>query len=167
VVNIFPFPPVPTITQNSDTLFCSVTSGVTYQWFLNGNPQTQTTQYIIITPADSGSWYVVVTDVDSPFCSATSDTLQIPVGITEAMSSDFLTIYPNPNNGIIQIKFIRGMPADGKLEIFNTLGEKILSKEIAAGEKEIKLNVKNLVAGVYVVRMEGEKTNLSGKFVKE
>ncbi|HLG34110.1 MAG TPA: T9SS type A sorting domain-containing protein, partial [Bacteroidia bacterium] len=165
-VNMYPFPPIPTITQNGDSLICSITSGVSYQWFLNGVPQTQTTQYIIVTPADSGSWYVVVTDVDSPFCSTISATLQIPVGIIEMMYSDYLSVFPNPVTDELSITGYSFF-AKAEITIYNTLGEKILSKEIAAGEKEVKLNVKNLPAGIYVVRITGEKTNLSSKFVKQ
>ena len=65
-----------------------------------------------------------------------------------------LTIYPNPvNSGKIYITTKSSL--DKKVEIFNVLGKKVLETTITSKE----LNVSNLSAGVYIIKIkEGEAT---------
>jgi len=89
------------------------------------------------------------------------------VGIDElGEGENGISLFPNPATDELSVNGFL-FSAKTEINIYNTLGEKILSKEIAAGEKEVKLNVKNLAAGIYVVRINDEKINWAGKFVKE
>jgi len=65
-----------------------------------------------------------------------------------------LTIYPNPtNSGKIFISTKSSL--DKKVEIFNVLGKKVLETIITSKE----LNVSNLTAGVYIIKIkEGDAT---------
>ena len=65
-----------------------------------------------------------------------------------------LTIYPNPtNSGKIYISTKSSL--DKKVEIFNVLGKKVLETIITSKE----VNVSNLTAGVYIIKIkEGEAT---------
>ena len=65
-----------------------------------------------------------------------------------------LTIYPNPtNSGKIYISTKSSL--DKKVEIFNVLGKKVLETVITSKE----VNVSNLTAGVYIIKIkEGEAT---------
>jgi hypothetical protein len=65
-----------------------------------------------------------------------------------------LTIYPNPtNSGKIYIS--TKLSLDKKVEIFNVLGKKVLETVITSKE----VNVSNLTAGVYIIKIkEGEAT---------
>jgi hypothetical protein len=65
-----------------------------------------------------------------------------------------LTIYPNPtNSGRIYIS--TKLALDKKVEIFNVLGKKVLETVITSKE----VNVSNLTAGVYIIKIkEGEAT---------
>jgi hypothetical protein len=65
-----------------------------------------------------------------------------------------LTIYPNPtNSGKIYIS--TKLSLDKKVEIFNVLGKKVLETVITSKE----VNVNNLTAGVYIIKIkEGEAT---------
>ncbi|HLG35645.1 MAG TPA: T9SS type A sorting domain-containing protein [Bacteroidia bacterium] len=90
--------------------------------------------------------------------------LCLPTGIDNQTNSSDVAIYPNPSADEL---IISGAFSKGEINIYNALGEKILSREIAVGEKEVKLNVKNFTAGIYVVRISDEKLHWAGKFVKE
>ena len=65
-----------------------------------------------------------------------------------------LAIYPNPvNSGKIYITTKSSL--DKKVEIFNVLGKKVLETIITTKE----VNVSNLAAGVYIIKIkEGEAT---------
>ncbi len=65
-----------------------------------------------------------------------------------------LTIYPNPvNSGKIYITTKSSL--DKKVEIFNVLGKKVLETVITSKE----VNVSNLAAGVYIIKIkEGDAT---------
>lgn len=65
-----------------------------------------------------------------------------------------LTIYPNPvNSGKIYITTKSSL--DKKVEIFNVLGKKVLETVITSKE----VNISNLAAGVYIIKIkEGDAT---------
>lgn len=67
---------------------------------------------------------------------------------------DGLAIYPNPtNSGKIYITTKSSL--DKKVEIFNVLGKKVLETVITSKE----VNVSNLAAGVYIIKIkEGDAT---------
>ncbi len=65
-----------------------------------------------------------------------------------------LTIYPNPTSGG-KIYISSKLSLDKKVEIFNVLGKKVLETVITSKE----VNVNNLTAGVYIIKIkEGEAT---------
>ena len=65
-----------------------------------------------------------------------------------------LTIYPNPvNSGKIYITTKSSL--DKKVEIFNVLGKKVFETVITSKE----INISNLAAGVYIIKIkEGDAT---------
>jgi Secretion system C-terminal sorting domain/Beta-propeller repeat len=82
----------------------------------------------------------------------------------ESAKQNGVALYPNPCMDEISIS---GFSFIKKLSVYNIVGEKILSKELAVGEKEIKLEIKNFPAGIYIMKLQGERMNWAGKFVKE
>lgn len=73
---------------------------------------------------------------------------------TQEPTIEGLTIYPNPTNtGKIYITTKSSL--DKKVEIFNVLGKRVLESVTTSKE----LNVSQLVAGVYIIKIkEGEAT---------
>jgi hypothetical protein len=73
---------------------------------------------------------------------------------TQEPTIEGLTIYPNPvNSGKIYITTKSSL--DKKVEIFNVLGKKVLESVITSKE----VNVSNLAAGVYIIKIkEGDAT---------
>jgi hypothetical protein len=65
-----------------------------------------------------------------------------------------LTIYPNPTSSG-KIYITTKLSLDKKVEIFNVLGKKVLETVITSKE----VNLSNLTAGVYIIKIkEGEAT---------
>lgn len=74
------------------------------------------------------------------------------VGISTPSSGSSFIVYPNPATDELSViseqSFEKSM-----VSIYTMLGEKIIQKEIAAGEKQITLNVKILPAGIYFLTL--------------
>ncbi len=61
-----------------------------------------------------------------------------------------ITIYPNPNNGILNIQTGTTLE-NGSIEIYNVLGEKVYSEKIK--EQNTQLDISNLSNGIYQARV--------------
>jgi hypothetical protein len=67
--------------------------------------------------------------------------------------------YPNPFNPSTQIKFTLPKSSNVKIEVFNSLGQKIrvvLNQKINAGANTIKFNADNLPSGIYYYRIKSD-----------
>jgi PKD repeat protein len=65
--------------------------------------------------------------------------------------------YPNPFNPYTKIKFSLPETENVKIEVYNTIGQKItslLSKTLTAGSYEVMFNGENLHSGVYFYKLE-------------
>ncbi|HLG35646.1 MAG TPA: T9SS type A sorting domain-containing protein [Bacteroidia bacterium] len=161
----------PFLYNGTDNLQVLAVKG--YQPAVANTPVTPRWYYTNISPAPARARrYFGDTAISSTTNLATTQytsnvrlTLSITTGAVEIISGA-LHSFPNPAINELTVNGF-SFSGNGELTIYNTLGEKILSKEIAAGEKEINLNVKNLAAGIYVVKVNGGKLHWAGKFVKE
>ena len=73
------------------------------------------------------------------------DLIVSGVGLEEHTTEVF-TIYPNPATSILNVE------GEGLAEIYNTLGQLVISENVNGNAQ---LNVNNLESGVYFVRMNG------------
>jgi len=124
------------------------------------------------TPNTEGSFTFTIRCTDSSNPAKTDDqeyTVVIGTGTgipgeETQTPSNFALIgnYPNPFNNSTVIKFRLADPADVTLEIFNVLGQRMLtlySGNMSAGEHELVWNGENASSGVYFYRpTAGEKT---------
>ena len=68
--------------------------------------------------------------------------------------------YPNPATDKLNVRFSYNTTMHN-IEIYNMLGEKVLSVNFLANDKEGEIDLKNLTAGVYFVKLkEGESSTL-------
>jgi len=74
-------------------------------------------------------------------------------------SQESITLYPNPTNGIVHIKNAEGF----QVEVFNILGKVVLNKAHITSQET--LNLSNLTAGVYYVKLQNENTTEVKKVV--
>ncbi len=80
--------------------------------------------------------------------------------------SNTITISPNPVTGELKIQNAKFKIEN--IEVYNTLGEKILSQRLAANnQKQIVIDVSGLPPGIYFVKVKGENGDGVAKFVKE
>jgi hypothetical protein len=161
IVNVNPLPTVGLSTSN--TLICEgesatlTASGASNYTFNPGGPGAN----IIINPTVTSTY--TVSGADANGCS-NSTTITQSVGICAAISAkgsldEGITIYPNPTNGILTIQ----SPAlvQKKVEVYNSIGQSILSFELQTTDCELNLSV--LPNGIYFVKIG----TASKKIIKE
>lgn len=63
-------------------------------------------------------------------------------------------IYPNPSNGSFHLNFSSLGRYESKVMIYNTLGANVKSVVLSAGIQNTEINIENLAAGSYIVRIQ-------------
>ena len=68
--------------------------------------------------------------------------------------------YPNPFNPTTNITFALPKPENVKIEVFNTLGQRVetlVNKKMQAGYYNVDFNATNLASGVYMYKIDAGK----------
>ena len=165
----------------SDTEFCAGscisftnlstpdTTQASHQWhFYGANPSVSldnNPQNICYSTA--GSFQVKLVMVSSLI--SRSDSFMVNVipctGISEVPASDLpFTISPNPFDDLVTLHFKERQNAKCVLEIFNSIGEKLLEKKIIS--EGLSLDLSALTQGIYFVSVKTEKGIFIEKIVK-
>lgn len=156
--------PLASISQNGGTLTASP-AGMSYQWFLNGNPITGATAQTY-TPTASGNYSVQVTNQQG--CSKLSEAVPFTfVSLSKPLWSEAVKFAPNPVGD--HFRLLIDLPQADRfgLEIVNQLGQKVWASEIGAGEAQ-SYRVAQLPAGLYyLVIMHQTEGSERIVFVKE
>lgn len=140
---------------------------VTYQWYLNGNgivgAESQT-----FDPITDGVYTVVVTDTNG--CEAESAPFNYSsLGISQNVLEGKVTIAPNPFSENTTITFETIESGYLNMELYNSIGQKVLSienKEISAGKYSYQLNAVNDVSGIYILKVEFNNNCFSYRLVE-
>ncbi|MDZ4845116.1 MAG: T9SS type A sorting domain-containing protein [Chitinophagales bacterium] len=119
----------------------------------------------IINNLCAGNYSVTVFDANNCF---KSDSLAVAAltGINDAPDDFAVSIFPNPAQDEIRLN-ISGQLAGKNLnaEVYNKLGEMVLTTGII--HSETKININALVSGVYLLTVRSEGIDKTLKFVKE
>ncbi|MBI9037815.1 MAG: T9SS type A sorting domain-containing protein [Bacteroidales bacterium] len=89
------------------------------------------------------------------------------VGIEYLIDTESLNIFPNPFSKTTEVDFNLSEQQDVSLCVFNIIGEIVYKSDegkIEAGNHKIKINRKNLIAGVYFLRISIGKKVVTQKF---
>jgi uncharacterized membrane protein len=68
-----------------------------------------------------------------------------------------LSIYPNPNNGMVKLKLMETANADVTVKVYNIMG--VLAKTLTLNHKDLtekQLDLTSFASGVYLVQVETE-----------
>jgi len=154
----YQLPIAPSITANGSIL--SISSTLTIQWNLNGNPLSGENATSIETANHGdGSYTVTVTDANG--CSATSTPVVIQgggVGIQETSEINY-DIFPNPATTAFTITTSSTEPIEIKLT--NTIGQLIDVKWLSG---TLVWNIEQLDAGIYYLQTT---TGSQKRFIKQ
>ena len=141
-----PFPSVPVITQNFNTLTSSAPTG--NQWLLNGviipGAVTQT-----ITITQTGNYTVAVT-VNG--CTTLSPVFQVVViGINE-IPSGAVSVYPNPVNDQLNIELKDGIHIS-EITIKDIAGREVYSQKLALTPTKVVVSTTKFRSGTYLLEL--------------
>jgi hypothetical protein len=118
----------------------------------------------------NGVHYVSVKALDTLTWNWVTDTVQITVtpsiGIESLENNDFVTFYPDPTNGLINIEFGENSTSAYNVEIFNMSNQLVSKNVFDVNGKNIKtLDLSGQPKGVYYIRISNEKTFRLGKII--
>ena len=83
------------------------------------------------------------------------------LSLDEVTSSDGISLYPNPTNGVLQVSGFQGQL---NYSIYNALGQNVMQAELGANAV---IDVAALKSGLYFIRLEGEGQTTVRKFIKQ
>jgi hypothetical protein len=127
---------------------------------LNGNAINGAVNNLY-TANQSGTYKLCVTDANG--CVNCSDSLIYNfTGLYNNQFSEFVKVYPNPNNGTFQIK-LNSFIADDVVQIMNTLGQVVYEEKIS-NSNELTIQSK-LEQGIYYLRLQNTYIGQSLKVV--
>ena len=157
------------IASTSNSMICSgesailsaSTSATSYTW--NTGALTMSTS---VSPTVTSTYTVNVSNAVACVASSTvMVTVNACVGINEAVAS-LISVYPNPNNGILNINLTAELAKNSSLEIYDALG-KLVVKEVLVNELNT-INISNLDNGIYTFKvLNNINTVKIGKLIKQ
>ncbi len=153
VVNAIPT--TPTITRRNDTVFCNVI-GTQYKWYLN-NVLLTTTSVAFLKVTQNGSYKVEV--VNNSCTSLASAAINISLTGVKYNKLDIgFSIYPNPTNGLFEIKLISITNRTYQLKLYNVSGQLISEEEmnVRIGENSKTMNLVGIEKGIYFLSIIGD-----------
>ena len=108
---------------------------------------------------NSGPYTVVIGNQTFTGIAATSTTEQV-LSIHKNELSNSINVYPNPATNILNLE--SKLPLD-KVELFNLIGAKVMSKQ----NNLSKIDISNFDAGIYLLKLSSGKDNVIKKLVIE
>lgn len=148
-----------TVTVSGSTLTVAQ-AGATYLWVNcnSGNaPVGVTTQSY--TPTVAGNYAVIVTLAG---CTQTSSCQSVTLGVNDTEAIPELKLSPNPTNGILKITAKNQIE---KVEITNFAGQRLMNFQPNSANAE--LNISQLKAGVYLVKVSSKQQTQIYKIIKK
>ncbi len=124
---------------------------------------TTNVPYAVAGAGTTWTWQVRcacnVSPIDASAFTAFGDTFSIPVA-REMADLDAITLFPNPATDQAILNFSSDSNKDMSIEVSDIMGRIVSTTPIAASEglNSIVLNVSDLTAGIYFVRIDGRQT---------
>ncbi|MCF8302735.1 MAG: T9SS type A sorting domain-containing protein [Bacteroidales bacterium] len=141
---------------------------VSWNWtFEGGEPETSAEQNPVVSYPEQGEYDVTLEVYDGNQYSKITRTDYIfvdeDVGLTEAGEQRF-NVYPNPAKDQVSID-LNQLEGDVQLRIFDQQGRQVLQQTITSPNSTV--NIQDLEAGHYLLRIESESRSLEKKLVVE
>ena len=95
------------------------------------------------------------------------DTLTSGIQNLNNFSSDLVRIYPNPANKLININFPLFSEPNTNINLFNLIGEVLISKSIGGNIENTVLDISELKRGIYFIEVKNTKSFYRQKLIVE
>lgn len=87
-------------------------------------------------------------------------------GLEYAKEMRNIVIYPNPTRNMVIIN-VGDLRKDAEVVMTDTQGKVLISHKIMAGVNEVNLDLSNIAAGTYIIRIDGIKGTAVRKLIKQ
>ncbi|SNR14349.1 leucine-rich repeat domain-containing protein [Tenacibaculum jejuense] len=140
-----------------------------YQWYKNGSPITGANEasYDILNPssADDGTYYCQITNTIVTGLTLRTGTVTATFDTTLSIENEelknFIVLYPNPTNGILNIDVSNNISIR-RLDVFSITGVKVKSIDKVTE----KLNIQDLPSGVYMINIQSTQGRIVKRLIK-
>ncbi len=86
------------------------------------------------------------------------------LGAEEFLLEQQFAVYPNPVVDILRVSFPKNV-ANATLELYNVLGEKVLSKEVSVSDNQVNMSL--FASGMYIATIRSKETGNAFKIIKK
>lgn len=153
-----PLPTKPVVTVNgNDSLLYS--TNLDLQWYLNTDSISGANDTLWIAQSN-GDYFVQVADTSG--CSSYSDTVNIILLNVADLSSTGVEFYPNPSKNNLYINLTDDTQFES-VELITMDGKVV--KRAAVNSTTLSVNVEDLSAGVYYVKLASKENSLVQKVI--
>ncbi len=154
--------PDTTITRVDDTL-TAAEAGATYQWYTCSAGPVYT-----IIPGETSQSYTATAigsyavDVTKNGCTTRSTCFDVATLGTSSFDMNALTVYPNPVVDILSIRYNEEITA---INVYDLSGR--LVKQITPNQTEVEVNMSELAAAMYIVKVNAGGNQTEIKVIKK
>jgi hypothetical protein len=167
------------LSQESNDWLIKTSSNGTLQWQLPfgvGTLEGDAAAYSMIATSDSGIAVAGYADDNSGQVTGVHDNsndfwiakLGYPTGISKVAAATGLSVYPDPASDQLFIQ-TQNEPITG-IQVFDMVGREIMQTAYAAGtsqNQKMELDVSQLAAGAYMVKVETTKGGATKAWIKQ
>ncbi|MCF6169546.1 MAG: T9SS type A sorting domain-containing protein [Bacteroidales bacterium] len=162
VVEKYPVPETPTITQDSDELRSNIALG--NQWYLDDTAIEGANQQVYTAVTD-GRYYDIVTI--NTCSSDTSNVIDVLIlNVQENNPYDFL-IVPNPAKDKVRVQFAQRFPGGMEAKVFSMSGRLVYKSYLQPGSNNTSqtIDIGSLRPGLYFLQISNGKASAGRKLV--
>ncbi len=134
----------------------------------NGNvivAEMTTAPYIYtMIDADTGVFRFTAIATDNLGAISTSQILELRVDEFYDSNSEFVRLYPNPNDGRFNIDILENLPEENnRISIFNSAGKILCNESILTNENPLAIDLEGSAPGTYILMITSGKTIFTTK----
>ena len=159
-VSVTQTPTTPTITQISNYLQSSATTG--NQWYNSSGAISGATSQTY-TPQTTDTYYVIVTASNCPSAQSNSIAVNTTDIADNTNNENYFELYPNPAYDFLTV--INPGIKNVNYSIYNVQGKLLFTQ--SAENKNTTINIYTLEKGVYFIKAESVEGTTIKRFIKE
>lgn len=91
-------------------------------------------------------------------------TINITTGLNQAALASGISVYPNPSNGVFNIRFNNAVVMPSKVRVIDVLGNEVLNKTISSNDT---IDLSAYQSGIYYLMLESEGATKTWRIVKQ
>lgn len=151
----------PDIAAHGDTLI-SLNKFTSYQWYYNQGEILNATESRYLA-MKSGDYYLSATNENGCVKNSNSIFLLKTGNDDLEINEDLFILYPNPTNGELNIEFKPNVVQN--ISIYNNIGQQVFLVKINGDISCKKIYLSDFKSGIYIIKLQCNKTVLSKKII--